>query len=67
MTKFLFSEIENAFIYVASAMFGMNSEFLPEAEEEFREATIYYETKASGVGVAFVIDKDGNVLRENSS
>ena len=45
----------------------MNSEFLPEAEKDFREATMYYETKAPGVGVAFVIDKDWNVLRENSS
>jgi len=34
----------------------MNSEFLPEAEEEFREATMYYETKAPGVGVAFVAE-----------
>jgi hypothetical protein len=56
MTKFLFSEIENAFMYIASAMYGMNSEFLPEAEEEFREATMHYETKAPGVGVAFVAE-----------
>ena len=28
MTKFLFSEIENAFMYVASAMYGMNSAVL---------------------------------------
>ncbi len=34
----------------------MNSEFLLEAEEEFREATRYYETKAPGVGVAFVAE-----------
>ncbi len=34
----------------------MNSEFLPEAEEEFPEATMYYETKAPGVGVAFVAE-----------
>ena len=34
----------------------MNSEFLPEAEEEFRESTMYYETKAPGVGVAFVAE-----------
>lgn len=34
----------------------MNSEFLPEAEEEFREAAMYYETKAPGVGVAFVAE-----------
>jgi len=29
----------------------MNSEFLPEAEEEFREAAMYYETKAPGVRI----------------
>ncbi|HTY22018.1 MAG TPA: type II toxin-antitoxin system RelE/ParE family toxin [Desulfomonilaceae bacterium] len=34
----------------------MNSEFLPEAEEEFREATRYYELEAPGVGVAFVAE-----------
>ena len=34
----------------------MNSEFLPEAEDEFREATRFYETKAPGVGVAFVAE-----------
>lgn len=34
----------------------MNSEFLPEAEQEFREATRYYEAEASGVGVAFVAE-----------
>ncbi len=34
----------------------MNAEFLPEAEEEFREAAMYYETKAPGVGVAFVAE-----------
>ena len=33
----------------------MDSEFLPEAEEEFREATRYYETEALGAGVAFCI------------
>ncbi len=32
----------------------MNFEFLPEAEEEFREAARYYETEAPGVGVAFI-------------
>ena len=34
----------------------MNSEFLPEAEDEFREAARYYETEAPGVGVAFVAE-----------
>jgi toxin ParE1/3/4 len=34
----------------------MNSEFLPDAENEFREATRYYETEAPGVGVAFVTE-----------
>jgi plasmid stabilization system protein ParE len=34
----------------------VNSEFLPEAEEEFREAARYYETEAAGVGVAFVAE-----------
>lgn len=32
----------------------MNFEFLPEAEEEFREAVRYYETEAPGVGVSFI-------------
>jgi plasmid stabilization system protein ParE len=30
-------------------------EFLPEADEEFREAARYYESEAAGVGVAFVV------------
>lgn len=34
----------------------MNSEFLPEAEEEFREAVHYYENEAPGVGGAFVAE-----------
>jgi plasmid stabilization system protein ParE len=34
----------------------MNSDFLPEAEDEFREATRYYETEAPGVGVTFVAE-----------
>lgn len=34
----------------------MNTEFLPEAEDEFREATRYYEAEAPGVGVAFVAE-----------
>lgn len=34
----------------------MNSEFLPEAEEEFREAARYYENEAPGIGVTFVAE-----------
>ena len=34
----------------------MNSEFLPEAAEEFREAVRYYENEASGVGLRFVAE-----------
>ena len=29
----------------------MNSEFLPEADKEFREAVRYYENEAPGVGI----------------
>lgn len=32
----------------------MNSEFLPEADEEFREAVRYYENEAQGVGLRFI-------------
>jgi plasmid stabilization system protein ParE len=32
----------------------MKSEFLPEAEEEFREAVRYYENEAPGLGLTFV-------------
>jgi plasmid stabilization system protein ParE len=32
----------------------MNYEFLPEADEEFREAARYYENEARGVGLAFI-------------
>lgn len=32
----------------------MKIEFLPEADEEFREAARYYEGEAAGVGVAFI-------------
>ncbi|MGC8492698.1 MAG: type II toxin-antitoxin system RelE/ParE family toxin [Syntrophobacteraceae bacterium] len=32
----------------------MKIEFLPEAEEEFREAVRYYETEAPGVGITFI-------------
>lgn len=34
----------------------MNYEFLPEAAEEFREASRYYENEAPGVGVAFIAE-----------
>jgi toxin ParE1/3/4 len=34
----------------------MNSEFLPEADEEFREAVRYYENEAPGVGLRFVAE-----------
>jgi plasmid stabilization system protein ParE len=34
----------------------MNSEFLPEAEEEFRDAVRYYENEAPGIGLRFVVD-----------
>lgn len=33
----------------------MKIEFLPEADEEFREAARYYESEAAGVGVAFIV------------
>jgi plasmid stabilization system protein ParE len=29
-------------------------EFLPEADEEFREAARYYESEATGVGLSFI-------------
>jgi plasmid stabilization system protein ParE len=34
----------------------MISEFLPEADEEFREAVRYYENEAPGVGLRFVAE-----------
>ncbi len=34
----------------------MNLEFLPEADEEFREAARYYESEAPGVGIALVAE-----------
>ena len=34
----------------------MKSEFLPEAEEEFREAAWYYEKEAPGVGFRFIAE-----------
>lgn len=32
----------------------MKIDFLPEADEEFREAARYYESEAAGVGLSFV-------------
>ena len=34
----------------------MNFEFLPEGDEEFREASRYYENEAPGVGLAFITE-----------
>ena len=34
----------------------MKSYFLPDAEEEFLEASRYYESEAPGVGVAFIVE-----------
>ena len=34
----------------------MNYEFLPEADEEFREAARYYENEAPGLGLAFITE-----------
>ena len=34
----------------------MKVEFLPEAEEEFREAVRYYEQEAPGVGLTFLAE-----------
>jgi len=34
----------------------MRSVFLQEAEEEFLEASRYYESEAPGVGVAFIVE-----------
>ena len=34
----------------------MNFEFLPDADEEFREASRYYENEAPGVGLAFITE-----------
>ena len=34
----------------------MKPEFLPEAEEEFREAAWYYEKEAPGVGLRFIAE-----------
>jgi hypothetical protein len=34
----------------------MKTEFLPEADEEFREAARYYESEAPGIGLAFIAE-----------
>lgn len=34
----------------------MNPEFLPEADEEFREAIRYYQNEAPGVGLKFLAE-----------
>jgi plasmid stabilization system protein ParE len=34
----------------------MNYEFLPDADEEFREASRYYENESPGVGLAFIAE-----------
>jgi len=34
----------------------VNYEFLPEADEEFREAARYYENEAPGVGLGFITE-----------
>ena len=34
----------------------MTNEFLPEADEEFREAARYYEGEAPGIGLAFIAE-----------
>lgn len=34
----------------------MNIEFLPDADEDFREAARYYESEAPGVGLAFIVE-----------
>ena len=45
----------------------MNSEFLPEADEQFREAVRYYENEAPGVGLRFVAEvrKGVTLITEN--
>ncbi len=40
----------------------MNTIFLPDADEELREAARYYENEASGVGVAFIAEVKSNYL-----
>jgi plasmid stabilization system protein ParE len=34
----------------------MKTEFLPEADQEFREAVRYYEVEAPGVGMSFIAE-----------
>jgi len=34
----------------------MNTEFLPEADQEFREAARYYDEEAPGVGMSFIAE-----------
>ena len=34
----------------------MKTEFLPEADQEFREAVRYYEEEAPGVGMSFIAE-----------
>lgn len=34
----------------------MITEFLPEADQEFREAVLYYEEEAPGVGMSFIAE-----------
>ena len=51
MAKFLFSEIESAFMYVASAMYGMNSALLCKDTGE-----IYYRSEMSGIDETEEVD-----------
>ncbi|MBI4027832.1 MAG: type II toxin-antitoxin system RelE/ParE family toxin [Verrucomicrobia bacterium] len=44
----------------------MKIEFLPEAREEFFEASVYYETKEKGLGIRFR-DEVAHVLEHVSS
>jgi len=45
----------------------MNPEFLPEADEEFREAIRYYQNEAPGVGLKFLAEvrRGLNFITEN--
>jgi hypothetical protein len=43
----------------------MNFEFLPEANEEFREASRYYENEAPGVGLAFIAEVHRVIINGN--
>lgn len=45
----------------------MNSEFLSEAEDEFRESVRYYENEAPGVGLRFIAEvrRGVNFITEN--